>query len=609
MAFIKGIDSAAERIVRAAREAAGSFINTLATEIVKLADEVFNAMIKLMNGLAAVIRARAPEMRAAAINVGAAIIEGLTAGVIGAAGDLYAKISGVMDHAMSLIHKIPVIGSPSKVTTQVGEWIIEGLIKGMQKTEKPLYSTAEDISYLLIGKFNEVFQTYSPSKVMYDIGQYVGQGFAEGLRGSQQDINSVWTELNQKLTEAMRTARETIIEEQAKLDELRASKKPDMKAIQEAQKVIAENESILARSKAAHTALTVALRDEKAELIGLVTDYQKVSEKLKSAQEALASAKQTRADAIKGFTDQYSTLPDIVKQDAEGNAVDQLKTYMDALKNQADAVAAYRTTLDQLRKLGLDDATYQKLLSEGTADQEFATALLAGGKTAVQGLNTLDAQLEKQAKILATHGGKNLYDTGVAAAAGLVKGLTSQKQRLIDEVNAMADEIIAAFNKRLKVKSPSQVFMEIGGYLMQGLAIGISKSAKNVVEAVDNAATAAIDAMKSSMSKVSEMVTNELNPNPVITPVLDLTQVRAQAGELGALTNVTPITAAASYGQASLISAEQAAAQGDEVVAAPGGTSIKYEQNNYSPESLTEIEIYRQTKNQLSQLKSALSLS
>ena len=46
-------------------------------------------------------------MRAAAINVGAAIIEGLTAGVIGAAGDLYAKISGVMDHAMSLIHKIP----------------------------------------------------------------------------------------------------------------------------------------------------------------------------------------------------------------------------------------------------------------------------------------------------------------------------------------------------------------------------------------------------------------------------------------------------------------------------------------------------------------------
>ena len=62
----------------------------------------------------------------------------------------------------------------------------------------------------------------------------------------------------------------------------------------------------------------------------------------------------------------------------------------------------------------------------------------------------MDAQLKTQAEKLAKHAGSNLYETGVDAAAGLVKGLTSQKQRLIDEVNAMADEMIAAFNKRLK---------------------------------------------------------------------------------------------------------------------------------------------------------------
>jgi hypothetical protein len=70
---------------------------------------------------------------------------------------------------------------------------------------------------------------------------------------------------------------------------------------------------------------------------------------------------------------------------------------------------------------------------------------------------------------------------------------------------------------------------------------------------------------------------------------------------------VTPISAAASFGQASLISAEQTAAQSEQVAVSPGGTSVKFEQNNYSPESLSEIEIYRQTKNQLSQLRSALS--
>jgi len=178
------------------------------------------------------------------------------------------------------------------------------------------------------------------------------------------------------------------------------------------------------------------------------------------------------------------------------------------------------------------------------------------------------------------------------------------------QVEAMADEINRAFRARLKIKSPSQVMAEIGVYVVEGLAQGITKSAHIVADAADVAATAAMDAMKSSMSKISDVVTSELNPNPVITPVLDLTLVRAQAGELGALTKVTPITAATSYGQASMISAEQAAAaQTEEEPASATGPTVKFEQNNYSPEALTEIEIYRQTKNQLSQLKSALALT
>ena len=73
--------------------------------------------------------------------------------------------------------------------------------------------------------------------------------------------------------------------------------------------------------------------------------------------------------------------------------------------------------------------------------------------------------------------------------------------------------------------------------------------------------------------------------------------------------DVAPITAAGSYGQASTISAEQARVLAEQAVVASGGAAVKFEQNNYSPEALTEVEIYRQTKNQLSQLKSALALT
>ncbi len=162
--------------------------------------------------------------------------------------------------------------------------------------------------------------------------------------------------------------------------------------------------------------------------------------------------------------------------------------------------------------------------------------------------------------------------------------------------------MLAALKKELKQKSPSQEMAEIGMYAMAGLAKGVSDSSSMVTDAIDQSAKDALTAMKKSMSDISQAVTDELNPNPVITPILDLSLVQDQAKNL-----VIPITAAASFGQASTISSEQTAAQADETLATPIGTSVKFEQNNYSPEALTEIEIYRQTRNQLSQLKSVLA--
>jgi len=75
---------------------------------------------------------------------------------------------------------------------------------------------------------------------------------------------------------------------------------------------------------------------------------------------------------------------------------------------------------------------------------------------------------------------------------------------------------------------------------------------------------------------------------------------------LAALTNVNAV---ASFGHASAISAERSRTEAEQVAAVAGGSIVKFEQNNFSPKALTEVEIYRQTKNQLSQAKSALALA
>jgi tape measure domain-containing protein len=689
--FITGISNAGGRIVTAAVGAMIKFINTIEQQSVKLINAGMQAIINFLNGVAAGINAHSGEMRAAGANVGVAIINGMTGGLLSQAAGLYNTVSSIMSHAMSLIHKIPLVKSPSKVTYDVGENIILGLVRGMDQNANQAYASAVAASQTVINGFNDTFETHSPSKVMYRIGQFVGQGFAQGLRGSSDDIRGAFTDLNTKLSDAMRDARETIKSESEKLQQAQSDeadkiheinqKKYKHEAervaaiqavhqqyadtIRKSEELIAENQNVLDRSAAARTTLTKSLQDEKRELVGLANEYDRTANKLQDANKSLEDLRKQRSDFIASTKEQYAASPDLsdpmtkeiadargkisdakkavrdakdaIEPDtqaiataqaavldaqqqfddlvagkvlnAKGTSVDLLATYVKSLQTQTTTVAAYQSTLQQLRKLGLDDATYQKLLSEGPTDERFAEQLLSGGKTAVESLNTLDAQLMTVSQTLATNAGNNLYNAGIAGAQGIVKGLQSEESNIKKEMTKIGRQMIAALKRELKIKSPSEEFAEIGKFSMEGMAKGFTGSTKVVTDAVDGAAKDALTAMKRSMSGLSDGVAAEIDPNPVITPILDLTQVRTQAQELSALTNVVPITAAASYGHATSISASAATTQADEADVAKAAATVKFEQNNYSPSALSEVEIYRQTKNQLSQLKTALALN
>jgi tape measure domain-containing protein len=661
--FIAGIGNKTNDIITAGVDVIISFIEGLTQNAVRLANAAGEAIVQFIRGLRIAVETYAPQIRTESAKLGYAIIDGMTFGLLSKAGGLYATAKSIADKALSFF-KLPFkINSPSLVMKDLGKSIVEGMVLGLDSNARDIYSSATAMSNGVIDAFNTTFDINSPSRVMMEIGQYVGQGFAQGLRGSQDHIVGAFRELNDKLTSAMVTAKETIAREQERIDKLRKEKEIDTEAIRKAQAIIDANESLLQRSTAGRKLLLTTLKSEKAELIDLQNEYERVGERIKLAEDALKDAKRTRDAAFAEFKDKYSETPEIPeklteeikaardeiaaaqdelnktiaeggtpeaiasaqaaldqaqasfatlidgkKLDKSGNSVDQLATYMDALKNQTAAVGAYASTLEQLRKLGLDDATYQKLLREGTADQSFANQLLAGGKTAVQGLNKLDSQLMRVSTTLATRASRNLYQAGVDAAAGLLRGLESKEDELHKAIVRMADDIVNTLRAKLKIKSPSKVFEQIGRYSMEGLAIGFRNSSNTVTGAVEDAARDALTSMGKTMRELTSIVDGEMNINPVITPILDLTQVRTQSGELANLTRVAPITATTSYGQASIISAQaQEASSVEDTATALGGPSIKFEQINNSPKALSEIEIYRQTQNQLSQLKSVLT--
>jgi tape measure domain-containing protein len=219
----------------------------------------------------------------------------------------------------------------------------------------------------------------------------------------------------------------------------------------------------------------------------------------------------------------------------------------------------------------------------------------AAGRIILQFLNGLEKAIDTYSPQIT----EAAIDIGVSIIAGIIEGLGNKVQDLYNYVQEIAENALDKLRKPWKLFSPSKVTRQMGQNLIQGLVLGIQDTSPQVIDAVDTMS-------KSVMTMMSSIVLDEFDINPTITPILDLTQVQTQAQKLAALTNVAPITAAVSLNAASRISPVQL---GDETAAAVGGSVFSFEQNNYSPKALTEVEIYRQTKNGLSQIKSALAVT
>jgi phage-related protein len=592
--FIQGIANAGQTLITAGVNAAGKLINGLVNGILKLVDIGAQAMIKFLNGIADAIEKYEPQLIVAGGRIAIAIVKGMVTGLAQGGGQIVDKMKELAQNAINAAKDKLKFWSPSRVFVEIGEGIVEGLVVGIGD-DRDATKAAEDMANNVIDTFNTIFETTSPSKVMERIGRFVMQGFANGLKGSRDEIKQAFSDLSTALALTMADARKTITEEQKKLKKLQGEEKKNLKAINAAKQAIADATVVLNRSTAAHKALQGQMKLHRGELLKLAKDYEKLQGQLEAAKQVFQE-----------FKEQFSELPEIITEvdGKELTGAEQIQNWITELTGDVKDLTKFGQVIEQLRLARVSDEVIEMLLRKGVAALPFAEALLAGGPELIATVNSLQGQVEAAATVLGNTAGEALYDAGEEAMTGFINGLTNQIKALEDQVDVIVKGIVKVVKRRLKIKSPSEVFAEIGQQTMEGMAKGIDDSAQTVVDAAETVVKDAAEAMRTSLGEVpfDELI----NTEPVITPILDLTTLKAQAVQAAGLIPPIPVIGTVSSAQAAGISVDQSQI---EEGAIPGGTSFNFEQNNYSPKALTEIEIYRQTKNQLSQIKSALVLT
>jgi tape measure domain-containing protein len=202
--------------------------------------------------------------------------------------------------------------------------------------------------------------------------------------------------------------------------------------------------------------------------------------------------------------------------------------------------------------------------------------------------------------------GGNLAD---AIIDGMTSAIRNGLSAVTDAIGDMAQNAIDAAKGILGIGSPSRVFADMGTNLIEGLVIGIDDHG-DVIQSTEALSDDVVSTMSSLSKRMNDALGDMTDLNPTISPVLDLTDVEKKARDLDSIFAPNPLLADVSYGQAQSISVANAAASEIAVAAVTdsGPKQVIFEQTINAPTELSAIQIYRQTKNQITIAKEELML-
>ena len=140
-----------------------------------------------------------------------------------------------------------------------------------------------------------------------------------------------------------------------------------------------------------------------------------------------------------------------------------------------------------------------------------------------------------RAKQACSRCGTALVQAGRSLIDGLKQGIQQKAKAIYDAASSVVTKAINAAKSALKINSPSKVFIEIGRYTTEGFAVGLDKYARNATKSATNLANSVIDNVKNPLSNIGRIIDGEIDANPTITPVLDLSNVERNSRRIGDL--------------------------------------------------------------------------
>ena len=171
------------------------------------------------------------------------------------------------------------------------------------------------------------------------------------------------------------------------------------------------------------------------------------------------------------------------------------------------------------------------------AGKQWARNLASGFRSGSAGIASAVRSSISSGVSAARAGASGFRAAGAAMASGMRAGIMSQAASVAAAARAMVANAVSAAKSAAKIHSPSRVFMEMGRYMDEGLAIGLTKYAGIATKEAVAVSEGTINAVSNTLRRISDKLMDNVDSQPVIRPVVDLSNVEEGSRTIGSLMN------------------------------------------------------------------------
>ena len=342
------------------------------------------------------------------------------------------------------------------------------------------------------------------------------------------------------------------------------------------------------------------------QLGGIVGTTATQMSKLGSSTKGFQTSVMLTTAAVKIFTQSVGSMPFVVLLAATGVTA-AFKTMSSGVKSGMALMVSVFKVQSAIFMVQIKQMASQTGINMRQVGRAIGTAAPFAVIKAMLFTRLLGSALKNGLKSSTSGAVQTARSIGYNIAAGLAGGISSGRSMVISAAITIASSALRAAKAALGIASPSKEFAALGMFVAMGLAHGISDNSSRAEEASANMGNDILDEFARMVEDIAASMDDVVDFEPTISPVLDLSDVESNASKLGNMLSAATVPIDVSLNKANAASSGYENNRDfEDGYSGQTVNNFDYTQNNYSPKSLSETEVYRQTKNQLSSVKKGL---